>query len=69
MTTGPHPDHAAVFAEHRRYLFAVAYRMLGVAEDAEDVLQDAWLRFDAGPAGLTAIYVVRNPDKLRRIRP
>ena len=36
---------AAVFAEHRPYLFAVAYRMLGIAEDAEDILQDAWIRF------------------------
>lgn len=45
MTTDAGLDPAAVFAEHRRYLFAVAYRMLGVAEDAEDVLQDAWLRF------------------------
>ena len=35
-------DAAAVFAEHRPYLFAVAYRMLGIAED---ILQDAWIRF------------------------
>ena len=34
-----------VFAEQRPYLFAVAYRMLASAEDAEDALQDAWLRF------------------------
>jgi len=40
-------ERAAMFAEHRRYLFAVAYRMLGVAADAEDVVQDAWLRFAA----------------------
>lgn len=33
------------FAGQRAYLFAVAYRMLGVAQDAEDVVQDAWLRF------------------------
>ena len=33
------------FAAHRRYLLAVAYRLLGLAEDAEDVLQEAWLRF------------------------
>jgi RNA polymerase sigma-70 factor (ECF subfamily) len=33
------------FAEHRSYLFGVAYRLLGIAEDAEDVLQDCWLRF------------------------
>lgn len=49
-----HPDTTArqreterveAFAAHRRYLFAVAYRMLGVAEDAEDVVQEAWIRF------------------------
>ena len=33
------------FQTHRPALFAVAYRMLGSATDAEDVLQDAWLRF------------------------
>lgn len=38
-------QRATVFAEQRPYLFAVAYRMLGVAEDADDALQDAWLRF------------------------
>ena len=38
-------DHAVLFAEHRPYLFAVAYRMLGIAEDSEDILQDAWIRF------------------------
>jgi RNA polymerase sigma-70 factor (ECF subfamily) len=36
---------ASVFAEQRPYLFAVAYRLLASAEDAEDTLQDAWLRF------------------------
>ena len=46
----PVADRAALFAAHRPYLFAVAYRMLGLAEDAEDVLQDAWLRFSAGAA-------------------
>ena len=34
-----------LFQEHRRRLFAVAYRMLGSASDAEDVVQDAWLRY------------------------
>jgi RNA polymerase sigma-70 factor, ECF subfamily len=32
------------FAEHRPRLRAVAYRMLGSFSDAEDALQDAWLR-------------------------
>ncbi|MCX5562033.1 RNA polymerase sigma-70 factor [Streptomyces sp. NBC_00038] len=31
------------YIEHRRLLFATAYRMLGSVADAEDVLQDAWL--------------------------
>jgi len=33
-----------LFQAHRPRLFAVAYRMLGSASDAEDVVQDAWLR-------------------------
>ncbi len=36
-----------VFEEHRDLLFAVAYRMLGTAADAEDVVQDTWLRWSA----------------------
>ena len=35
------------FQEQRRRLFGIAYRMLGSATDAEDVLQDAWLRWQA----------------------
>jgi RNA polymerase sigma-70 factor, ECF subfamily len=35
------------FEAHRPLLFAVAYRMLGSASDAEDVVQDAWLRYSA----------------------
>jgi RNA polymerase sigma-70 factor (ECF subfamily) len=34
-----------VFNTDRPWLFSVAYRMLGSASDAEDVLQDAWLRY------------------------
>jgi RNA polymerase sigma-70 factor (ECF subfamily) len=33
------------FTRHRSRLFALAYRMLGTASDAEDVLQEAHLRF------------------------
>jgi RNA polymerase sigma-70 factor (ECF subfamily) len=36
---------AATFAALRPRLFAIAYRMLGSRQDAEDVLQDAWLRW------------------------
>src|SRR4051812_18699976 len=33
------------FQTHRQRLFGIAYRLLGSATDAEDVLQDAWLRW------------------------
>ncbi|MEU5954347.1 RNA polymerase sigma factor SigJ [Streptomyces sp. NPDC047525] len=36
-----------VFEEHRPVLMGVAYRMLGRVADAEDVVQDAWLRWSA----------------------
>jgi RNA polymerase sigma-70 factor (ECF subfamily) len=43
-------DHAAdpateTFVAHRNLLFTVAYEMLGSAADAEDVLQETWLRW------------------------
>ncbi|WP_405162916.1 RNA polymerase sigma-70 factor [Nocardia sp. NBC_01499] len=40
------PDPAtAAFVAHRNLLFTVAYEMLGSAADAEDVLQETWLRW------------------------
>ncbi len=41
MTTGALDD----FQTHRGRLFGIAYRMLGSASEAEDVLQDTWLRW------------------------
>ncbi len=38
-------DQAAAFAAHRSLLFTVAYELLGSAVDAEDVVQEAWLRW------------------------
>src|SRR6266699_6561504 len=35
---------AAAFAEHRDHLRAVAYRLLGSMPDADDAVQDTWLR-------------------------
>ena len=40
MTTG-----TDAFVKHRNLLFTVAYEMLGSAADAEDVLQETWLRW------------------------
>jgi RNA polymerase sigma-70 factor (ECF subfamily) len=38
-------DATSVFGEHRNLLFAVAYRILGRVTEAEDVVQEAWLRW------------------------
>lgn len=34
-----------VFAAQRRRLFGIAYRMLGTVADAEDIVQDTWIRW------------------------
>ena len=38
-------EAAATFAELRPRLFGIAYRMLGSVADAEDLVQDAWIRW------------------------
>jgi RNA polymerase sigma-70 factor (TIGR02957 family) len=44
--TGTPPDVATeAFVAHRNLLFTVAYEMLGSAADAEDVLQETWMRW------------------------
>lgn len=57
---------AAVFEQHRGRLFGIAYRMLGEVSQAEDVVQDAWLRWDgadrdavAEPGAYLATIVTR----------
>ncbi|MEW2382725.1 RNA polymerase sigma-70 factor [Micromonospora sp. NPDC047707] len=51
-----------VFDDHRNLLFSVAYRVLGTAADAEDAVQDAWLRWSAADRSQVAdpkAYLVR----------
>ena len=61
------------FALHRSLLFTVAYEMLGSAADAEDVVQETWLRWaDVDHAGVrdSRAYLVRivTRQALNRLR-
>ena len=40
------------FEEYRPLLFSIAYRMLGSAVDAEDIVQDAYIRYQASSADI-----------------
>jgi len=58
---------AQVFAEHRRLLFDVAYRMTGSVADADDLVQEAWLRchdVDAAQVANPRAYLVRTVTNL-----
>ncbi|CAN5890967.1 RNA polymerase sigma-70 factor [soil metagenome] len=48
---GDQPAGDNGYEDHRHHLFGVAYRMLGSVADAEDVAQDAWLRWSQVDAG------------------
>ncbi|MGH2481964.1 MAG: sigma factor, partial [Ktedonobacteraceae bacterium] len=64
------------FETHRPYLFAIAYHMPGSAMDAEDMVQETYLRFQATPpetirslkAYLTTILVRLCMDQLQLAR-
>ena len=45
MTDQARPTELETFAALRPRLFSIAYRMLGTRADAEDIVQDAWLRW------------------------
>ncbi|WP_250300977.1 RNA polymerase sigma-70 factor [Streptomyces sp. A 4/2] len=61
------------FVAHRSLLFTVAYEMLGSAADAEDVLQESWLRWadiDRSQVRDPRAYLVRTVTRqaLNRLR-
>jgi RNA polymerase sigma-70 factor (TIGR02957 family) len=66
------PDPAtAAFLAHRNLLFTVAYELLGAAADAEDVLQETWLRWvgtDLEPVQNQRAYLVRITSRLALMR-
>jgi hypothetical protein len=72
-TTDPATE---TFVAYRDLLFTVAYEMLGSAVDAEDVLQETWLRWvkvDVGQVRDQRAYLVRittrqSLDRLRTMR-
>jgi DNA-directed RNA polymerase specialized sigma24 family protein len=47
VETGAADDGLSAFAPVRSRLFGIAYRMLGSAAEAEDVVQDVWLRWQS----------------------
>ena len=46
MTVSDGERQAREFEEHRAHLEAVAYRMLGSLSEAEDAVQESWLRLN-----------------------
>jgi RNA polymerase sigma-70 factor, ECF subfamily len=48
---------ASEFTQYRPLMFSIAYRMTGSVSDAEDIVQETFLR------------TVANPDKLRHLGP
>ncbi|WP_343722072.1 RNA polymerase sigma factor SigJ [Herbaspirillum seropedicae] len=66
----------ALFTQHRPRLFGVAYRMLASRSEADDVLQDAWLRWhaqdkavlDSAEAWLVTVVTRLCIDRLRQLQ-
>ena len=75
MECTPPDTREAVFTAHRARLVGVAYRLLGSVGDAEDVVQEAWLRWarvDTATVADPLAFLVRTVsrlalDRLRRI--
>lgn len=74
MADGKNP--AEVFDQYRRRLFGIAYRMLGTVADAEDVVQEAYLRWhktnsesvESPEAWLVSVTTRLSIDRLRLLK-
>ncbi|HYD82917.1 MAG TPA: RNA polymerase sigma-70 factor [Opitutus sp.] len=76
MKENPAYRHADVFTEHRALLFGIAYRMLGSVAEAEDLVQETYLRWqrqdaaeiETPKAWLVATLTRLGIDQLRSAR-
>lgn len=70
----PRPEDTALFEAQRPRLLRLAYRMLGSVAEAEDVVQDAWLRWseasgiESPPAWLTRVVTRLCLDRMKSAR-
>src|SRR5262245_40407281 len=65
--TSTYDDGLPVFLSVRPRLFGIAYRMLGSAAEAEDVVQDVWLRWQTTDRSLvrdTAAFLATTATRL-----
>lgn len=56
-----------VFNTDRPLLFSIAYRMLGSASDAQDVLQDAWVHYPDRRAILPSAVIASIQSRHNRL--
>ena len=63
----PYDDGLAAFLSVRPRLFGIAYRMLGSAAEAEDIVQDVWVRWQTADRSLVrdaAAFLVTTATRL-----
>jgi Sigma-70 region 2 len=57
---------AGEFEELRPLLFSIAYRLLGSVSEAEDAVQETWLRYDASPTEPRSARALRQRPPVTR---
>jgi RNA polymerase sigma factor (sigma-70 family) len=64
---GTHDDGLSAYMNARPRLFGIAYRMLGSTAEAEDIVQDVWLRWQAADRSMvrdTAAFLATTTTRL-----
>ncbi len=57
------PSRLATFEQYRGRLFSIAYRMLGSVADAEDILQEAFIRWQAAKDEIHGVAGAADSDR------